>query len=791
MTKQQPVAGGQGLGRRMGVLALLGGVSLLGLGMGWAPAASAAPAAINEPSEVGAVIVTARKRSEELSKVPASITAFTSVALQTYNIQTFNDYATKAPNLAFTYGSGPTGISSARTISIRGITGQNLQGTGGATGFYIDDTPVPDSIDPRILDIDNVEVLKGPQGTLYGESSLGGNVRLITKQPNLSKNSATVSAETGYTSQAGMDGDVSAIGNLVVVPDKLAVRAVGFYNYDAGYLTRSYPTDPNSPGTSVGHQGAITSYGGSIAGLLSVSSDLDVKVRLMGQDQFDHGFPTAVSSLEGASGLTFGAPNYTMDRAFNVQPKASDLWLLPSLELEYRGHGFTITSSASYFYRQTQDIEDSTYGTQQALASSFYGATAVPAQPYQWIGKHSHRQFSTETRLSFDPVHNLSGTLGIFYSNTQSNFSIPPIYAKGLAGSPLSPTSTLNAGYGITAWPNNLLWEQQGPGTQEDVSLFGELYYKFLEKFTLTLGGRAYYLDQHADYTADGFLNVGPTLSNPTHNTERGFDPKVEIAYQMTDAAMVYASASEGFRAGGASEIPDFCALPGVPSNAPLKSDSLWSYEGGGKVQLSNPGILLSGAVFHIDWTNPQQQVALPAGCYVQINGKAAAITGGEFEATGHLTDNLTGRLGIGYEDAKITDPGGLAYAGVASGSRIAGTPALTGNVGLSYERPVFDNKIGFGSIDYSYTGDSVSLLVSGYGSEATRPSYSLVNARFGLRWNGQELALNLHNLTNAKPNLGDIGYIGYAEFNSAGVVTPQVATLQPFTVSLQYKKSF
>ena len=93
----------------------------------------------------------------------------------------------RRPNISFAYGGGPTGIADARTIAIRGITGQNLFGTAGATGFYIDDTPVPGSVDPRVLDIDNIEVLKGPQGTLYGESSLGGNVRLVTKKPNLNR----------------------------------------------------------------------------------------------------------------------------------------------------------------------------------------------------------------------------------------------------------------------------------------------------------------------------------------------------------------------------------------------------------------------------------------------------------------------------------------------------------------------------------------------------------------------------------------------------------------------------
>jgi outer membrane receptor protein involved in Fe transport len=128
------------------------------------------------PTDLTTITVTARKRGESLAEVPTSITAFTGEALQDFNIQSFNDYATMTPNLSFSYGGGPTGISDARAVAIRGITGQNLFGTAGATGFYIDDTPLPGSVDPRILDIDNIEVLKGPQGTLYGESSLGGKL---------------------------------------------------------------------------------------------------------------------------------------------------------------------------------------------------------------------------------------------------------------------------------------------------------------------------------------------------------------------------------------------------------------------------------------------------------------------------------------------------------------------------------------------------------------------------------------------------------------------------------------
>src|SRR5579863_5019515 len=325
-------------------------------------AASSASDIASDTETLETITVSARKRDESLATVPVSITVFTSESLEKYNIQSFNDYATKTPNVSFSYGGGPTGIADARTVAIRGITGQNLYGTSGATGFYIDDTPVPGSVDPRVLDIDNIEVLKGPQGTLFGESSLGGNVRLITKKPNLGTNEFSFMTQAGLTSGGGSpDGGASVIGNLVLVPDKLALRTVLFFNHDAGYLTRTFPDptspaagDPNfaAPRTSVGNQGAQGTFGGSLAALLRVTENFDATLRVMFQNTTDHGFPATFAPLPGFT------PDYTLNRAFDVQPRASDVWALPSLDLKYAGQGWSFVSSSSFFYRHTQDVED-------------------------------------------------------------------------------------------------------------------------------------------------------------------------------------------------------------------------------------------------------------------------------------------------------------------------------------------------------------------------------------------------------------------------------------------------
>jgi iron complex outermembrane recepter protein len=775
-----------------------------------------AGASASAPEEtMTTVTVTARKREESLAEVPSSITAFTADTLKDFNVQSFADYATKTPDLSFTYGGGPTGIAQARTIAIRGITGQNLFGTAGATGFYIDDTPLPGSVDPRVVDLASIEVLKGPQGTLFGESSLGGNVRLITRKPDLDNSGIGYMTQVGGTSGAGSpNGGGNLIGNLVLSPGTLALRMVAYGNYDGGYLTRTYVTDPASPATgnpflpaartSVGDQGANTSFGGSLALLWRASDKLDVTLRVLYQNEQDNGFPTAYAPLP-----EFLPVSYITPRAFDVQSKAFDEWTMPTLDFKWSGQGYSVTWANSYFYRHTRDVEDSTYGTYQELTfpppNFFYNVVGLPTQPFLWDGEHYLNQVSSEARLSFDPIHNVSGTVGLYYSNSRTRFTIPPTYAQGLSsatiGSPTGPPA--ESVCGPAPCPENEIWTQTNPQSEEDKSIFGELYYKFLEKWQLTLGARGYWLNQSTDYTANGFLNFGQTASNPQENSQSGINPKVALQLQATEETMVYASASKGFRAGGAQ-----ANFPGCSTNIPVedvthvRSDTLWTYELGSKIATQKA--LISMAAYYIDWKNLQQQVALPCGFYLQVNGNEARIWGGEIEANGHLTPELQFRLGLGYENTDITDPGNLALAavngnpGVQPGSRVSGVPEYTAFVGGFYTHPLSDNLDGFISADYSYTGNSVSLIVGGAGAEVTRPGFPLLNARIGVERGQSQLSLNFTNITNAKPNLGDVGYVGYATFNSqvAGFPTtpappiPQVATLPPFTVMLQYTKS-
>src|ERR1700682_5228676 len=297
-----------------------------------------------QPNVLEEVVVTAQKRSEGEQSVPLSMTTFGSAALQEKSINTFFDYATKVPNLAF----APTGdgVGTARTVSIRGISGD------GVTGFYIDDTPLPDSLDPRVLDIDHIEVLRGPQGTLYGARSMGGTVRIITKEPDLNDLDGSVHAgvsSTAHTNQASYTGD--GVVNIPLIQDRVALRLSGFYDEEAGYFKRSFCTNPAAAMaltctplattgiTTVDNVGQINTYGGAASLTVKLNDALTITPRVMLQKATYNGLPMADYLSMPGNGIGYPVPSgpytlprgmipssFTQARWFNVPEGGYDAW---------------------------------------------------------------------------------------------------------------------------------------------------------------------------------------------------------------------------------------------------------------------------------------------------------------------------------------------------------------------------------------------------------------------------------------------------------------------------------
>jgi len=787
----------------------------------WLAASAVANAATESTSQSGGleeVIVTAQKRLESEQAVPMSITTFSATTLQQKAITEFFDYATKVPNLAF----APTGdgVGTARTISIRGISGDNV------TGFYIDDVPLPDSLDPRVLDLERIEVLRGPQGTLYGARSMGGTVRLITQPPDLSKFSATVHgglSDTDRTDRPNYTAD--AVVNIPLVQDQIALRLTGFYDDEAGYFKRSWCTDPATAGvscfplstggrTAVSNVAAIDTYGGSASLTIKAGDAVTITPRVMLQREDYNGFPLGDFNSMPQNGLGFPAPsgpytlptplnttNFTQARFFDVPERGSDWWDLYSLTLRWKTGPGELVSSTAYFDRYVDETEDESEFIWAAITA---GACANPAPycnppspgPIQEI--KDYQRFVEEIRFASTLSGPLQFVLGGFYSDFHGRLPFASLYP---------PATVPNLDDQLTGGlPNNsdgipnLVFAQDFHTEIKEPAVFGELSYDITPALKATAGLRWY----QVKITSEGYeagLATGSydrTVSPSVTNTESGTNPKFELDYHFTPDQMVYGLASKGFRPGGVVPIvppgtpgtPNDCvaALAAVNPNITLadtrsfKSDSLWNYEIGTKNTFLDRRVILNAAAFDIRWSAIQQAVLLQCGFQFIANAGAAESKGGELDLRARATDRLDVSLGVGYQHARITEKGESPQP---VGSPVFNTPDWTGNAALTYTLPLTNSWNSVNVVDYSYMGSSYSANNSPT-EPRKRPAYRLLNARFAFSNGKTELALVGKNLTNEVTNLGDNRSIA-AEVPGR----PRLFINQPRTIGIEVTQRF
>jgi iron complex outermembrane recepter protein len=767
---------------------LLAAGSIIGLPLAYAQPPSGESQASTAESHVSLdeVVVTARKRSETIADVPISVTAFTEQSLERLNIRSFDDYATQTPNLSFSYGTGELSFAGTRTPAIRGISGE------GTVGVYIDDTPVPDTIDPRVVDIARIEILKGPQGTLFGQGSLGGNLRIITVEPSTTDPNMHFSARMGATSGGGSpDYGFDFAGSQGLIGDVLTARLVGFVDHTAGFITRTFP-EANGSTAYENNQGASFSYGGSLTLLWKPIDELSITARVMYQMTEDHGWTAPYAPLPG-----FAVTSLIMNQVTNVQEGASDHWTLPSLTVNYKGPGFAIVSSTSYFDRDILNTEDASQGTQWAFSN--FGLGAVPPNTaFPWNESLPQRSETNETRVSFDTWHGLSGIAGVYISQQFSNEIDNGNNLPGISALTSFPGYCPNGGTTCPTYGSNVVWYSQYPLNKLDEAGFGELYYEW-QRLNFTLGMR-YFKERQSETSVDaGALDEAYIANNLGTATEHGISPKGAIAYKFDPNNMVYVSAAKGFRAGGIGQalIPECGSIltqldlqPYEPTR--YKPDTVWNYEVGAKSQLAEGRVVLSGALFQMDWSNIQQHFTVPV-CFLGIteNEGAARSRGGELELSGRPFDFLEVRAGIGYVDARITEQGLSILPPV--GARVAQIPEATENFSATLTHPITADYMGFITGDVSHTGSSDSYTAS-LGYPLTRAGYTLVNGSFGVRFNKSELSLYAANITNQHPNLGDInpaGYVAHTSLAGDAPIDPRVVTLQPFNAGIQYRQRF
>jgi outer membrane receptor protein involved in Fe transport len=730
------------------------------------------------------VIVTAQKRSENVQDVPMSISVIDAAQLEQRDVVSFIDYGTTVPNLGFGYSG--VGYANARTISIRGVAGANT------TGFYLDDTPLPDTIDPRIIDMDRIEVLRGPQGTLYGARSEGGTVRLITHQPDMDSFNGRVHvgvSDTWNTVEPNYVADGTI--NIPLIADRVAVRIVALYDSEAGFFRREFPADPPF-GTTLDtvHDVAHNwTSGASMALTWKVTDALTVTPRVLYQQSLYNGFPYSDHTTYEVPAPTVVPPlnldpnNFVQKRLYNVEEGGHDRWTLSSLTGTYHMDSGDFVSSTSYFDRDVLETED---------ASDYnYQIFGMPFRTPITQGTTVH-QFVQEIRYASHFSGAWQFVAGVWFESTTGRPAWdPPAIAPGLnayfGGTPTNPAAGLNPlnPDEVTAYNDQT--------HETDPAVYGQVYYQATDQLKLIAGLRAYRNETTSDSWQEGIVDGGPRITDPPVTvTETGVNPKGEIDYQITPDKMVYASAAKGFRPGGVvPSVPvafgcgESLAALGVTLQEARRysSDSLWSYEIGEKTSWLDRRLTVNASAFYIDWKNLQQNILLSCGFGYTGNVGAAKSEGFEVETHARPIEPLDLSAGVGYQHAVITESG--ASSPQQPGDPIYQVPDWTADVVATHTQPLSDGLGLISNLSYGYVGHSKSANNNPF-EPRIRSAYGLLNARFALAWSKYQLALVGKNLQNTHADLSDSASI------AAEVVgRPRIVTNQPRTIGLEFVAKF
>ncbi|MDB5395838.1 MAG: TonB-dependent receptor [Rhodospirillales bacterium] len=732
--------------------------------IGAARAAGADSAAM--PADGGGlqeIVVTAQKRSENLKNIPISISALSSDEIKAKQIVNYDDIARAVPGVSFNSLGASEGLDN---ISIRGISSTSGSAT---VGIYLDDVSITvknffdGSSEPKLFDVDRIEVLRGPQGTLYGASSMGGTIRFVTKQPNLDDYSGELSSDLSGTVHGGVNYNEGAVLNVPIVPGKAAIRASFGYSLDSGYVDH-YTQSGQLAKSGVNNERAMMFR---MTGKLLVSDDTTITPGLFFQrDKADDN-----SAFYPALGL--------WKQSKQVVEYGRDTMFLPSLTVTHDLGFADVTSVTGYFYREFARQQDGTFYNSTLFAQAFldplYPQNA--AQNDAIIGnlrspvKYTTRygQVTQELRLSSHLPEAgdipIKWVAGLYYSDQwihNTNFQqIPGINAafQQLYGMPIEQ-SLVNSTFGAPGitqlFPDDVDEADQKKYDERQYAVFGQVDYDILPNLHAAVGARYLMARDVVNFTTYGFYQIGNFSPFNQLSHSYAFTPKFTMTYDVDPSSNVYASASKGYRLGGPEPSPapfgpttvcagDFANL-GITSD-PLKfaSDKLWTYEVGSKNRLDDNKVSIDGSAYYTQWSNIQQQIYLPTcGYYVTLNIGDAEIYGGELEASYRPLPGLTLGLTASYQHASITRTDNAST--VAVGQRLIDVPYETYTGSVQYDYPLNGDMTLTARADYTRTGRSNGSYQLG-NSDYYNPSYGVLNASVGIETETYDVALYAKNL--------------------------------------------
>jgi Outer membrane receptor proteins, mostly Fe transport len=758
-------------------------------------------------SIISEVVVTAQRREESLQEVPMSLQVFDQESITKSGIKDIEDIVRMTPGLNVV----PTGglASGPTNVSIRGVSGSAGQAT---TGIYIDDTPVQvrflgggrgaDSAYPAVFDLARIEILRGPQGTLFGAGSEGGAVRFITTEPSLTEWSGHARSEVSSIDGGDLGYQFGLAGGGPLVSDRLGFRASAYYRKDAGWIDREpYTNNVVSQRTPVAihaeddvNSTTVKSATAALTWRISDSFSLTPSVMWQQEERSDVGIYwrelSDPQSGRFVDGQLFSSPT-------------QDEFTLSSLKALWETGAADVYSITSYMDRTRDSRRDYSFGITGFVLPAFLppGTPLPSGLEYPIIPASSEhadpqQQFTQEVRIQSRSSSGdaLNWVFGVFYQDIKQRasqslhtpgfddllgFFLPGLTVEGAFGAPLLQ-------------PGDVAYVETASSRDKQTAAFAQVDYKVVPKLTLTAGLR--YAHTGFEFANDlrGPLTGGGS-SGAASSSQDDWLPKFGVKYEPADNLMMYATAARGFRPGGANlEAAPACAPSlaefGLDSVPEFGADYVWSYEAGVKGNSSGGRFLWDVGAFFIDWTEIQRGVNM-ASCQVEFiaNLGSAVSKGADLQLSAALVDDLIFGLAVGYTDSYFEDTVVLGSAPplVVSGQKLP-TPPWTIVSSLDYSFSPFANPSEMylmleNQYSTSYHTETPGELsddpdTSRYG--ASNNTSVRLGMRFGAGW---DASLFVTNVFDETPKLVNPSYFGIV----------RGYTLQPRTVGLTVRTNF
>ena len=707
----------------------------------------AKPGAQSDQIEV--VRVTAQKRQEDPSKVAMSISAVSGEQMRAEHVDDFTDLTRMVPNISFTAASGNGGAGPGTSnIEIRGIS----SAAGAATvGVYLGEVSITvgnvytmGSVEPKFFDIDRIEVLRGPQATLYGASSMGGTIKFVPNEPDLKEREVSTYAEASSTKGGSANYAASVVGNIPLVPGELALRIGAQAQHTGGFISQ------------------VDGDGNVLAKDINQVSDQELRVALKWK-------PTSALTItpslyyqkvdaKDISAFNLELPNYQAQK--QVREPSKDTLLTPNVTVNWDLGKVDLTSSTSYFQRKFDRQQNgqayNSYSLSTFLTSTDDGGNAPPALIDAIAGlpsivylNNKVRQVSQEFRLASKPYDAALSPWtwlgGVYFSRQRTSI---------IENDPIFGINDTFAQFGFSAEDPNIL-PDSFPGAfandnsfsgafhyrEKQASVFGELNYYFTPTLHGTVGARYLKADSTLDQK-NGMYLAGAGNNSSSSMSSKAFTPKYAVTWEDDPANTVYASVAKGFRLGGTNVfVPPTTCGPDLEENGIDKGpetyapDSLWSYEVGSKSRFLNNRLSINADAFYVKWKNIQQGVYLPTCAYTyNANAGEAVSKGIEFEIKAKPMAGLTLSASGGYVKAELSNDKGLenGIVGAVAGAQIQGVPKYNAAVNAQYNFSAFGDKSAFVMGGVQWVGSSKGSL-NPEQTDYERPAYHTAHVSAGM----------------------------------------------------------